>query len=79
MLETAFVVWQALPKNIGNKAVVHGVSYWFALASVLQAVWSIAFAQEATGLAAALLLAITGMICTQLHYLTCMPISVTCS
>jgi hypothetical protein len=60
MLETAFVVWQALPKNIGNKAVVHGVSYWFALASVLQAVWSIAFAQEATGLAAALLLAITG-------------------
>eukprot|EP00953_Heterococcus_sp_UTEX-ZZ885_P021015 11739-Heterococcus_DN1.PRE.3 len=53
-------VWQALPKNIGNKAVVHGVSYWFALASVLQAVWSIAFAQEATGLAAALLLAITG-------------------
>ncbi|KAG5191764.1 hypothetical protein JKP88DRAFT_230700 [Tribonema minus] len=56
--ETALVVWQALPRNAGNLAVKQGLGPWFAAACVLQAVWSIAFAQEALTLSAVILVGI---------------------
>lgn len=56
--ETALVVWQALPRNSGKAAVRQGLGPWFAAACVLQAIWSIAFAQEALVLSAAILIGI---------------------
>lgn len=44
--ELIFCVWQALPSTRGNRIVIDGVSFWFALASVFQAVWSIFFGLE---------------------------------
>ncbi|CAM9767129.1 unnamed protein product, partial [Phaeothamnion confervicola] len=56
--ETAFVVWQGLPANHGARVVADGVGPFFAAACVLQAVWSVAFAQELLSLSAVILVAL---------------------
>lgn len=63
MLESAFVVVQALPQNLGRSNIAQGINYWFATACILQAAWSIAFSQELVILSSALLIGIAASLC----------------
>lgn len=59
-LETAFVIYQALPSNWGKEPIVKGIGHWFIWANLLQALWSVLFAQEAFMFSAVALAGIAG-------------------
>lgn len=58
LFELIFVVWGALPSNRGMRIIDDGVGCWFAIANVVQAAWSLTFAQELLIVSAVLLCAI---------------------
>eukprot|EP00752_Nemacystus_decipiens_P016331 g14606.t1 len=55
LFELLFVVWGALEANRDSRIVQEGVGWWFAIACVVQAVWSVLFAQELLVVSAILL------------------------
>eukprot|EP00752_Nemacystus_decipiens_P016332 g14607.t1 len=55
LFELIFVVWGAFPANRDSRVVQEGVGCWFAIACVVQAAWSIVFAQELLVVSAILL------------------------
>ncbi|CAB1118024.1 unnamed protein product [Ectocarpus sp. CCAP 1310/34] len=57
--EAVFVIWGAFRSNRDSRVVQEGVGCWFAIACLIQAAWSIVFAQELLIVSAILLCLIT--------------------
>eukprot|EP00903_Cladosiphon_okamuranus_P005608 g5579.t1 len=55
LFELIFVVWGAFEANRNSRIVQEGVNWWFAVACVVQAAWSVVFAQELLVVSAILL------------------------
>ncbi|CAM9103031.1 unnamed protein product [Pylaiella littoralis] len=55
LFELIFVIWGALPANRDEPVIQEGVGCWFAIACVVQAAWSVVFAQELLVVSAVLL------------------------
>ncbi|CAM9636307.1 unnamed protein product [Scytosiphon promiscuus] len=55
LFELIFVVWGAFPGNQDARVIQEGVGCWFAIACIVQAAWSVTFAQELLVVSAILL------------------------